>query len=133
MSFFQTHGGDAEAARVKAVHDLLGADAEHVVFVIVTLDPRRDTPEVMAAYSKKSGMFDAWHFVSGSAKDLKAVWFGYGVAVSADPETPFGNVDLESYAPLCLIDKRGYVRAFMDSEVTPAEIAKNIRVLLALK
>jgi protein SCO1 len=133
MSFFQTHGGDAEAAMVKAVHDLLGANVEHVIFVCVTLDPKRDTPEVMAAYSKKVGLFDVWHFVGGSPKDVKAVWFAYGVAVSADPETPFGSYDLEYYAPACLIDKRGYIRAFMDSEVSSAEIAKNIRVLLALK
>ena len=133
MSFLQTHGGDAEAAEVKAVDDLLGADIDHVVLVSVTLDPERDTPVVLAAYSKQFGLFDVWHFVGGSPKDVKAVWFDYGVAVSADPETPFGSYDLEYYAPLCLIDKRGYIRAFMDSDVTPAEIARDIRVLLALK
>ena len=133
MSFLQTHGGDAEAAEVKAVDDLLSADIDHVVLVSVTLDPERDTPVVLAAYSKQFGLFDVWHFVGGSPKDVKAVWFDYGVAVSADPETPFGSYDLEYYAPLCLIDKRGYIRAFMDSDVTPAEIARDIRVLLALK
>ncbi len=133
MSFLQTHGGDAEATEVKAVDDLLGADIEYVVLVSVTLDPERDTLAVLAAYSKQFGLFDVWHFVDGSPKDVKAVWFDYGVAVSADPETPFGSYDLEYYAPLCLIDKRGYIRAFMDSDVTPAEIARDIRVLLALK
>ena len=133
MCFSQTHGGEAEAARVKAVHDMLGADVDHVTFVCVTLDPKRDTAEVLAAFSKKVGLFDLWHFVGGSPTDMKAVWFAYGVAVSADPETPFGSVDPEYYAPLCLIDKRGYIRAFMDSDVTPAEIAKNIGALLALK
>ena len=82
MSFLQTHGGDAEAAEVKAVDDLLGADIDHVVLVSVTLDPERDTPVVLAAYSKQFGLFDVWHFVGGSPKDVKAVWFDYGVAVS---------------------------------------------------
>jgi protein SCO1 len=133
MSFFQTLGGDAAAARVKAVHDLLGADVDHVIFVTVTLDPKRDTAEVLAAYSRKFGLLEVWHFVSGSPNDVKAVWFAYGVAVSADPETPFGSVDLEHYAPLCLIDKRGYIRALVDGDATPADIVKDIRVLLALK
>jgi len=111
----------------------LGADADRVAFVIVTLDPKRDTPEVTADYSKKLGLFDAWHFVGGSPEDVKAVWFDYGVAVSVDPETPFGRYDVEYYAPLFLVDKRGFIRDLMDSDATPAEIAKNIRVLLALK
>lgn len=133
ISFLQTHGGDAEAARVRAIYDLLEADADHVVFVSVTLDPERDTPAVRAAYSKQFRLFDVWHFVGGSPEDVKAVWFGYGVAVSADPETPFGRYDLELFAPLYLIDKRGYIRTFMDSDATPAEITKAIRVLLALR
>lgn len=133
MSFLQTHGGDAEAAEVKAVADLVGTDVDHVVFVSVTLDPERDTPAALAAYSKQFGLFDIWHFVGGLPNDVKAVWFDYGVAISADPETPFGSYDLEYFAPSYLIDKRGYVRAFMDRDVTPAEIANSIRVLLALK
>ncbi len=132
LSFFQTQGADAEAARVKAVHDLLGADADQVIFVTVTLDPSRDTRDVLAAYSRKVGLFDVWHFVSGSPADVKAVWFAYGVAVSVDPETPFGSVDREYFAPLNVIDKRGYIRALMDADAAPAEIAKDIRVLLAL-
>ena len=133
LYFLQAHGGDAEAAEVKSVDHLLGIDADRVVFVSVTLDPEHDTPAVLAAYSKQVGLFDVWHFVGGSPKEVKAVWFDYGVAVSSDPETPFGSYDREYFAPLCLIDKRGYIRAFLDSDVTPAEIARDVRTLLALK
>ena len=132
MAFLQTHGGDAQAEKVKTVHDLLGAEGEHVVFVAVTLDPKGDTTEVAAEFSEKLGLFDAWHFLDGSPADVKAVWFDYGVAVSADPETPFGAYDKEYYAPLFLVDKRGFIRDLMDIDVSPAEMAKNIRVLLAL-
>ena len=133
LYFLQAHGGDAEAAEVKSVDHLVGKEADRVVFVSVTLDPEHDTPAVLAAYSKQVGLFDVWHFVGGSPKEVKAVWFDYGVAVSSDPETPFGSYDREYYAPICLIDKRGYIRAFLDSDVTPAEIARDVRTLLALK
>jgi len=133
MSFLPTLGGDSGAATVKEVYDLLGAYAHGVVFVSVTLDPTRDTPDVLADFSKRFGLFDVWHFVCGPAQDVNDVLFAYGVAVSADPETPFGSYDREYYAPLCLIDKRGYVRALMDSDVAAAEIARSIRVLLAFK
>jgi protein SCO1/2 len=132
MAFLQTHGDDAQAARVKTVHDLLGADLEHVAFVAVTLDPKGDTTEVAAEFSEKFGLLGAWHFLGGSPADVKAVWFDYGVAVSADPETPFGAYYKEYYAPLFLVDKRGFIRDLMDSDVSPTEIAKNIRLLLAL-
>jgi cytochrome oxidase Cu insertion factor (SCO1/SenC/PrrC family) len=132
MAFLQTQGGDAQAQRVKIVHDLLGADVEHVVFVAVTLDPKGDTTEVAAEFSEKLGLLDAWHFLGGWPEDVKAVWFDYGVAVSADPETPFGAYDKEYFAPLFLLDKRGFIRDLMDSDMSAAEIAKNIRVLLAL-
>lgn len=133
LSFLATHGGEGETEAVKTVHELLGADADHVVFVSVTLDPEGDTPAVLAAYSRQFGLFNVWHFVSGSSRDVEAVWFAYGVAVSTDPETPFGSYDREYYAPLCLIDRRGYIRAFLDSDVTSAEIVKDIRLLLALR
>jgi cytochrome oxidase Cu insertion factor (SCO1/SenC/PrrC family) len=90
MSFIYTSCTDIcpfEAVKVKVAHDLLGADADKVAFVTVTTDPKRDTPEVMGAYSKTLGMFDAWHFVGGSPKDVKAVWFNYGIGVTVDPET----------------------------------------------
>ena len=106
MAFLQTHGGDAQAEKVKTVHDLLGADVEHVVFVVVTLDPKGDTTEVAAEFGEKLGLFDAWHFL--------------------------GAYDKEYYAPLFLVDKRGFIRDLVDSDVSPAEMAKNIRVLLAL-
>ena len=133
MSFIQTDGGDAKAAEVRTVADLLGANASGVVFVAVTLDPERDTLAEMAAYSRQLGLFDIWNFVGGSPAEVKAVLFDYGVAVSSDPETPFGSYDREYFAPLRLIDKQGYIRTFINSDVTPAEVAKSIRLLLTLK
>jgi len=133
MSFLQTVGGNAEAARVREVRGLLGAEVGRVSFVSVTLDPSRDTPEARAAYSRTVGLFDIWHFVGGLPKDVKAVLFAYGVATSADPETPFGSFDREYYAPLCLVDKHGYIRALMDSDVPVADIVRSIRALLALR
>lgn len=90
MSFIYTHCTDIcpfEAVKVKAAHDLLGADADKVALVTVTTDPKRDTPEVMAAYSKALGLNDAWHFLGGDPKDVQAVWANYGIGVTVDPDT----------------------------------------------
>jgi cytochrome oxidase Cu insertion factor (SCO1/SenC/PrrC family) len=90
MTFIYTHCTDVcpfISLKVKNAHDLLGADASQVVIVAVTTDPRRDTPEVTAAYSRELGLNDAWHFVGGRAEAVQAVWANYGIGVTVDPDT----------------------------------------------
>jgi cytochrome oxidase Cu insertion factor (SCO1/SenC/PrrC family) len=90
MSFIYTHCTDIcpfIALKMKDAYTLLGSDAANVVFVAVTTDPKRDIPEVTAAYSKELGLFDAWHFVGGTPEAVQAVWAGYGIGVTIDPDT----------------------------------------------
>jgi len=90
MTFIYTHCTDIcpfLSLKVKRAHDLLGPDADGVVIVAVTTDPKRDVPKVTAAYSKALGMFDSWHFVGGPADAVQAVWANYGIGVTADPDT----------------------------------------------
>ena len=88
MSFIYTHCTDIcpfIALKMKDAYALLGSDAANVVFVAVTTDPKRDVPEVTAAYSRELGLFDAWHFVGGTPQAVQAVWAGYGIGVTIDP------------------------------------------------
>jgi len=90
MSFIYTHCDDIcpfVALKVKDAYQLLGSDARNVVFVLVTTDPKRDTPSVTAAYSRALGMFDVWHFVGGPADAVQAVWANYGIGVTVDSDT----------------------------------------------
>jgi cytochrome oxidase Cu insertion factor (SCO1/SenC/PrrC family) len=80
FSFVYTHCTDIcpyISLKVKAVHGMLGADAARVGFVAVTTDPQRDTPEVIARYSREAGLFDIWHFVTGPIAEVSLVWRGY--------------------------------------------------------
>jgi cytochrome oxidase Cu insertion factor (SCO1/SenC/PrrC family) len=90
MTFIYTHCTDIcpfLAVKVKGAYDLLRADADKVVIVAVTTDPKRDVPKVTAAYSRELGLFDAWHFVGGPAEAVQAVWANYGIGVTIDPDT----------------------------------------------
>ena len=75
------------ALKVKDAYQLLGSDAKNVVFVLVTTDPKTDTPSVTAAHSRALGDFDVWHFGGGPAGAVQAVWANYGIGVSVDPDT----------------------------------------------
>jgi cytochrome oxidase Cu insertion factor (SCO1/SenC/PrrC family) len=90
MCFIYTHCTDIcpfIAAKVKEAYQQLGADAQNVSFVAVTTDPKRDVPSVTLPYSKALGLNDVWHFVSGPAKAVQAVWASYAIGVSVDPDT----------------------------------------------
>lgn len=51
-------------------------------FVSITLDPERDTPEVLRAYAEKRGVDDGgWSFLTGPPETVNAVVRSYGVGV----------------------------------------------------
>jgi cytochrome oxidase Cu insertion factor (SCO1/SenC/PrrC family) len=94
FSFLYTHCTDTcpyIALKLKVAYSLLGTDAKRTGFVAVTTDPQRDTIPVIASYSKEMGLFDVWHFVTGSLAEVRAVWGKYlanATASSAPPTTP---------------------------------------------
>jgi len=90
LSFIYTHCTDIcpfFALKVKDACTLLGKDAANVVFVAVTTDPKRDVPQVTAAYSQQLGLQDVRHFVSGAPAAVQAVWASYGIGVTVDSTT----------------------------------------------
>jgi protein SCO1/2 len=64
-------------ATYKQIHDRLGKDAERVAFVFITVDPARDTPEVVARYA--AAFNPAFTGLSGDEQQLASVWKDYGV------------------------------------------------------
>ena len=102
---------------VKAVG--LGAK---VVFMEITVDPGRDTPARLAAYSKEFGA--DWPMLTGTPANLAALWKFFGVSVQIVPEEQPAKIDWYTGTPLTydvnhtdgyfLIDPSGHER-FSDS------------------
>lgn len=93
-----------------------------VVFMEVTIDPGRDTPARLAAYSKEFGA--DWVMLTGTPSNLKAFWKFFGIFVQVVPEEQPPKLDWWTGKPLTydvdhtdgyiLIDTRGHER-FSDS------------------
>lgn len=115
------------AQRLRATHGLLGDDASDVAFLVVTVDPERDTVSRLYEYSRKLDMLDTWHFLTGSRAELEPVWEHYWVGKVWKDEK--GNVMHQ--APVHLIDQRGRVRVVTGQAFRPAELAHDIEALLA--
>lgn len=129
LTFLYTHCPDVcplITQKLHETHKLLGAKAAEAVFLVVTVDPERDTVERLYDYSKQFDMLDKWHFLTGREEDLKPVWDYYWVGKVWKDEK--GNVMHQ--APIHLIDAKGKVRAASGQTFRPAELAHDIEELL---
>jgi protein SCO1 len=93
--------------KMARVQDELGADfGSKVAFVSITVDPERDTPEVLKGYAQA---FDAnlagWSFLTGEPAAVLDVARRYGVAVVKAPESQVDHTLLTT-----LIDRQGTMR-----------------------
>jgi len=89
------------------VQDRLGSDfGARIVFVSITVDPERDTPEVLKEYGEAFGAdFAGWYFLTGSPSTIADVVRRYGVfAAKAE------NGNVEHTFLTSIIDRRGVLR-----------------------
>jgi len=104
----------------------LGADAQDVQVVYVTVDPERDNPEQLRKYLTA---FDA-SFVggTGSAQRLAAIRKEYGITAEKKPSGDSYSVAHSSF--VYLIDRRGRIRALMPFGHTADDYVHDLKILL---
>ena len=82
-----------------------------VVFLSITLDPERDTPEVLHRFGEKYGVdFRTWRFLTGPAPAIATVLEAYQVAVERERHGDTHDYQLAHGNPLYLIDQWGRIR-----------------------
>ncbi|HET7880186.1 MAG TPA: SCO family protein [Acetobacteraceae bacterium] len=80
------------------VQELLGDRVgQDMRMVSISLQPDHDTPEVMAAYTRKHGVGPGWYFLTGKRDDIELLRHRLGFVdispeVDADPEQHIGTV-----------------------------------------
>jgi cytochrome oxidase Cu insertion factor (SCO1/SenC/PrrC family) len=94
------------------MHRLQGALPDEVHFVSFSVDPERDTPEVLAEYAKKSNADKVrWHFLTGDKSKIYDLTIkGFKLALEDS-----GGTDVEPITHstrLVLIDKQGRIRGY---------------------
>ena len=104
----------------------LGPERSEVRVLAVSVDPKGDTAKAVRAYEKLHHLVPEFRYLIGSRKELEAVWAEYKVtAVASDPEL----VDHVAYT--LLVDRSGKGRVLYGSSVRSAQVAHDVRVLLA--
>jgi protein SCO1 len=98
-----------------------------VEFVSITLDPGRDTRDVLRQYARLFRADDpAWHFLTGPPEKVHSVIADWGMWVKA---LPSGTLDHPSR--IFLLDPRGHQREIYNLEfLTPQAVVRDVRSLL---
>src|SRR5712691_12362232 len=81
-----------ETARLAQVQRLLGERmGKDIFFYSISIDPRRDTPEVLKAYADKYGVGPGWLFLTGKPEDIKLVTKKLGLSRGSDTANKDGH------------------------------------------
>jgi len=71
-------------AKLRRVHDDFQRAGRAVEFVVVTLDPDNDTPQVLSRFKASAGLPDSWHLLSGNLIDTRNLRDLLGIHVVDD-------------------------------------------------
>lgn len=76
-----------ETARLREVQEILGDRlGKDIFFLSISIDPKRDTPEVLKAYAQKYQAGPGWTFLTGRAEDITLLRHKLGLlSLDSDP------------------------------------------------
>jgi len=115
-------------AKMAGIQDRLGADfGKKIYFVSITVDPERDSPEVLKRYAEAHQANSAgWAFLSGTKAEIRDVAKRYGIFYK---KTPRGDVDHTFLTSL--VDHNGTLRVqYMGVKFNPDEMLRDLQSLV---
>lgn len=107
----------------------LGSDADRVQFLFVTVDPERDTVDVLAKYvpafdSRFLGLTGDAQAIARTAKEFKVI---YQKQAGKTPD----SYTVDHSAGTYVFDREGHVRLFVRHDLPVEDLLHDIRLLLA--
>lgn len=115
-------------AKMASIQDSLGTDfGPKVFFVSITVDPERDTPDVLQRYALAHGAkLAGWAFLTGTPEEIRDVARRYGVYAKKQ-----ARGDVEHTFLTSLVDQHGSLRVqYMGVRFDPEEMWRDLRSLL---
>lgn len=128
VTFMYTHCPDICPLMAEKLHSVmlgLGADAQRVGVIAISVDPQRDTVASALTFSQAHRMTDYWHFLVGTQAQLAPIWTAYAIGAQAQTST----VSMHT-AVLYVLDKQGHEQALLDEDFTDAQLTSDLKALL---
>jgi protein SCO1/2 len=132
LYFGYTHCPDAcptTMAETKVAFAELGEQAVDVAVIMISVDPERDTPAILAEYVQQ---FDP-RFVGGTLPldEVTALASAYGVIFRKQEGSVATGYLLEHSTQLIALDRQGYTRMILPYGLRGEEMADDLRYLLS--
>jgi protein SCO1 len=115
-------------AKMAGLRDRLGPDfGSKVYFLSITVDPERDTTEVLKRYAEAyKANLAGWAFLTGTNAEIREVAKRYGIYYKKTPQGDFDHTFLTS-----LVDHNGTLRVqYMGVRFDPDEMLRDLRSLV---
>lgn len=111
------------------VKETLGEDGSNIVVAMITVDPERDTPEMLFDYVTT---FDpAFIGLSDDIENLESIWSAYGVYRSENDVESSAGYLVDHTARVYVIDRLGNLRMTFPFGMTYQAMADDLDHLLA--
>ncbi len=133
LYFGYTHCPDVCPLTLTHLHMVmqkLGPLAEHVRVLFVTVDPARDTPEVLHQYVNAFDQRDVG--LTGSEQQIRGMAKRYRVAFNKGPANGQGGYEVNHSSAIYIFDGQGHVRLLATPADTTDAIAHDVRQLVKL-
>ncbi len=106
----------------------LGAKADDVRILFVSVDPARDTQAILKAYTRAFSPQAVG--LTGSMAQIQAVTKRFHVAFNYDQKDASGNYVVNHSAAIYVFDKHGRGKLIGSENSSPAQIAHDLRQLI---
>jgi protein SCO1/2 len=114
--------------QISAALDQLGDAAQQVQVLLVSVDPDRDTPEAMAAYTSR---FGPWlHGLTGPEQDLRALNNAFKVDFMSQAPDEQGNYEVVHSNRVFAFDPQGRCRLLLGNTANVPAVVSDLRRLL---
>lgn len=107
----------------------LGPEARNVRILFVSVDPRRDTPAILRAYTQAFSPNAVG--LTGTMSQIDAITRRYRVAFSYGKPDKFGNYVVDHSAGVYIFGPNGHIRLLASDSSPPSAWVRDIRQLIA--
>lgn len=114
--------------KLAQVMKALGPDADRVQVLMVTLDPERDSADLMAQYAR--GFDPRFDGLSGSPAEIAAAAKEFRVVYQKQPGTTPDSYGIDHTTGTYVFDPKGRLRLFVSGQQDAASIEHDLRLLL---
>lgn len=115
-------------AQASQALELLGKQAQDVQVIMISVDPARDTPEILDAYVHA---FDpSFVALTGTPEQLEKTARSFKAFYAKEPGPTPQQYAMNHSAAFYLLDQNGNARALLGPSLTPEDMAHDIGLLL---